>query len=130
VHAELIPGTFRPVANRDNDYLIDRAKQKSGRHYNGVRGLAMQDASVQESMGAIADRTQENLRSTDRAIILARQRLVRAANEVQKGGQAPGLNSEAQLVRSASFVLPVDADFEEHALDAVKYREGVQPVAV
>jgi len=51
VHAELIPGTFRPVANRDNDYLIDRAKQKSGRHYNGVKGLAMQDASVQESMG-------------------------------------------------------------------------------
>src|SRR6266581_4176071 len=33
VHAELIPGTFRPVGNRSNDYLIDRAKQKraSGR---------------------------------------------------------------------------------------------------
>ena len=130
VHAELIPGTFRPVANRGNDYLIDRAKQKSGRHYNGVRGLAMQDASVQESMGPIADRTKENLRSTDRAIILARQRLVKAANAVQKGGAAPGLTPEAQLVRSASFVLPVDADFEEHALDAVRYREGVQPVSV
>ena len=60
VHAELIPGSFRPVANRDNDYLIDRAKQKSGRHYNGVRGLAMQDASVQESIGVIADRTRES----------------------------------------------------------------------
>jgi len=85
---------------------------------------------VQESMGPIADRTKENLRSTDRAIILARQRLVKAANAVQKGGGAPGLTPEAQLVRSASFVLPVDADFEEHALDAVRYREGVQPVSV
>src|SRR5947199_224288 len=130
VHAELIPGTFRPVANRSNDYLIDRAKQNSGRHYNAVKGLAMQDASVQESMGPIADRTKENLRSTDRAIIIARQRLVKAGKEIQKGGKAPGLSAEAQLVRSASFVIPVEADFEEHALDAVKYREGAPHVAV
>ena len=130
VHAELIPGTFHPVANRSNDYLIDRAKQKSGRHYNGVKGLAMQDASVQESMGPVADRTKENLRSTDRAIIIARQRLVKAAKEVQKGGKALGLSPEAQLVRSASFVIPVEANFEEHALDAVKYREDAPHVAV
>jgi len=130
VHAELIPGTFRPVANRSNDYLIDRAKQKSGRHYNGVRGLAMQDASVQESMGPIADRTKEKLQSTDKAITMARARLAKAAKELQKDGKAPGLSAEAQLVRSASFVIPVEADFEEHALDAVKYREGAPHVAV
>jgi phenylpropionate dioxygenase-like ring-hydroxylating dioxygenase large terminal subunit len=130
VHAELIPGTFRPVANRGNDYLIDRAKQKSGRHYNGVKGLAMQDASVQESIGAIADRTRENLVSTDNAIILARQRLIKAAQEVRNGGTAPGLAPEAQLVRSASFVLPADASFKERALDAVKYRKGEPHVAV
>jgi phthalate 4,5-dioxygenase oxygenase subunit len=130
VHAELIPGTFRPVANRSNDYLIDRAKQKSGRHYNGVRGLAMQDASVQESMGRIAERTKENLVSTDNAIILARQRLVKAAREVQNGGKAPGLSPEDQLVRSASFVIPVEANFKEHALDAVKFRKGEPHVAV
>ena len=81
-------------------------------------------------MGSIADRTQEHLRSTDRAIIIARQRLVKAGKEVQEGGKAPGLSPEAQLVRSASFVLPVEADFEEHALDAVKYREGAPHVAV
>jgi hypothetical protein len=130
VHAELIPGTFRPVANRSNDYLIDRAKQKSGRHYNGVKGLAMQDASVQESMGPTADRTKENLRSTDKAITMARLRLAKAAKEVQKGGKAPGLSPEAQLVRSASFVIPVEADFKEYAFDAVKYRKGMPHVAV
>ena len=130
VHALLIPGTFRPVANRTNDYLIDRAKQKSGRHYNGVKGLAMQDASVQESIGPIADRTVENLVSTDNAIILARQRLIKAAKDVQSGGRAPGLEPQDQLVRSASFVLPVDADFRQHALEAVKYRKGEQHIAV
>jgi len=130
VHAELIPGTFRPVANRANDYLIDRAKQKSGRHYNGVKGLAMQDASIQESQGTIADRTKEHLMATDRAIVAARQRLIEAAKEVQRGGKAPGLSPEAQLVRSASFVIPVEAEFEKHALDAVKYRKGEPHVAV
>ena len=28
-----IPGTFRPVVNKDNDYMIDRAAQKSGASY-------------------------------------------------------------------------------------------------
>ncbi len=130
VHAELIPGTFRPVANRTNDYLIDRGKQKSGRHYNGVKGLAMQDASVQESIGIIADRTRELLVSTDNAIILARQRLLKAVKTVQEGGRAPGLEPADQLIRSASMVLPVDANFKEHALDAVKYRKGQPHVAV
>ena len=51
VHAELIPGTTRPVASRSNDYMMNREAQKTGRHYNGIKGLAMQDASVQESMG-------------------------------------------------------------------------------
>ena len=130
VHAELIPGTFRPVANRTNDYLIDRAKQKSGRHYNGVKGLAMQDASVQESMGPIADRSKENLVSTDNAIILARQRLTKAAKVVESGGRAPGLEPDDQLIRSASFILPVDANFKARALDAVKHRKGEPHIAV
>jgi phenylpropionate dioxygenase-like ring-hydroxylating dioxygenase large terminal subunit len=130
VHAELIPGTFRPVANRTNDYLIDRAKQKSGRHYSGVKGLAMQDASIQESQGPVADRSKEHLVTTDRAIVAARQRLIKAEKEVAAGGKAPGLSPQAQLVRSASFVIPVEAEFERHALDAVKYRKGEPHVAV
>ncbi len=130
VHALLIPGTTKPVANKNNDYLIDRNLQKSRRHYNGVKGLAMQDASVQESMGPIAYRTIENLVSTDNAIILARSRLLKAATEVQQGARAPGLNPEDQLVRSASFIIPVEASFKDQALDAMKYRKGVPHVAV
>ena len=38
VHAELIPGTFRPVANRNNGYLMDRDAQEAGQYYNGVQG--------------------------------------------------------------------------------------------
>jgi hypothetical protein len=130
VHAELIPGTFRPVAHRSNGYLMDRAAQEAGKYYSGVRGLAIQDASVQESMGPIADRTKENLVSTDNAIIMARLRLRKAAQAIVEGRRAPGLEEQAQSVRSASFVLAVDGKFEDAALDAVKVRRGEHHVAV
>ena len=130
VHADMIPGTFRPVANRGNGYLMDRAAQEAGHYYSGVKGLAIQDASVQESMGAIADRSKENLVSTDNAIIMARLRLRKAAQAVQEGKPAPGLDAEAQSVRSASFVLPEDGEFKDAALDAIKVRKGEHHVAV
>jgi hypothetical protein len=36
IHARTIPGTYVPVANRDNDYLMDRAAQKAGATYSGA----------------------------------------------------------------------------------------------
>src|SRR5205807_5634343 len=50
IHTPVDPRTFRPLANKDNDYLIDRDAQKRGRTYGGVAGFAMQDASIPESM--------------------------------------------------------------------------------
>ena len=73
------PRHVRPAANRTNDYLIDRAAQKAGIHYSGVEGIAMQDASLQESMGPIQDRTRENLCPTDLGIVCTRRLLLKAA---------------------------------------------------
>ena len=81
-------------------------------------------------MGPIADRTKENLVATDNAIIMARLRLRKAAQAVADGKRAPGLEEEAQHVRSASFVLPVDGQFKEVAHEAVKVRKGEFHVAV
>jgi hypothetical protein len=81
-------------------------------------------------MGLIADRTRENLVATDNAIIMARLRLRKAAQAVAEGKRAPGLDEEAQSVRSASFVLPVDGQFKDVAIDAVKVRKGEHHVAV
>ena len=36
------------LANKDNDYLIDREAQKAGRTFSGAEGIGMQDASLQE----------------------------------------------------------------------------------
>jgi phenylpropionate dioxygenase-like ring-hydroxylating dioxygenase large terminal subunit len=130
IHVALMPGTFRPIINKDNDYLMDRAAQKSGRTYSGVSGIAMQDASVQESMGPIQDRTKENLASTDNAIIMARHRLRRATLALQKGVAPPGLSTECHRVRSATFVLPVDVPFENAKRDDLKVRDGVAHTSI
>jgi hypothetical protein len=101
VHCKYVPGTYRPLANKDNDYLIDRAAQKAGQSFSGVAGFAVQDASLQESMGPICDRTKENLVSTDNGIIMARHRLMRAAKAlVDKGVMPPGLDPAQQKIRS------------------------------
>ena len=124
-HVELIPGTFRPVLNKDNDYMIDRKAQKEGRYYSGVAGIAMQDASVQESMGPIVDRSKENLVSTDNAVILARQQLKRMVIALRDHGTTPrGLAAADHRVRPASFVLPHDVPFATRA-DDLEVREGV-----
>jgi len=124
IHTPLIPGTFRPKANKDNDYLIDRRAQKDGRTFSGVEGFAMQDASVQESMGPIQDRTRENLVPTDQGIIMARRRLVAAANGIKNGEQPPGVDPAHTRVRSASVLLPKDAAFQQAAEDALMPEPG------
>src|SRR5260370_37128489 len=53
IHVALIPGTFRPIIHKDNDYRIDRHAQKAGRTLSGVKGMAVHDAAVQETMGAV-----------------------------------------------------------------------------
>src|SRR5213079_2912486 len=81
--------SYRPLANRDNDYLIDRAAQTAGRTFSGVAGFASQDASLQESMGPICDRTKENLVSTDNGIIMARHCLLRATKALVEKDTIP-----------------------------------------
>src|SRR4029077_4953776 len=39
IHPQLLPGSDRPIANKENDYLIDRALQQSGASYTGIKGI-------------------------------------------------------------------------------------------
>jgi phenylpropionate dioxygenase-like ring-hydroxylating dioxygenase large terminal subunit len=131
IHAATIPGTFIPTANKNNDYLMDRAAQKAGRTYSGVEGIAIQDSSLQESMGPIVDRTKENLVSTDNGIIMARHRLIRAAKALaDKGITPPGVDPAHQHVRSASIVLPPEQPFKEGAKEELTVRKGVPHASV
>jgi phthalate 4,5-dioxygenase oxygenase subunit len=130
IHVKLMPGSFRPVVNRDNDYQIDRAAQSAHKTYCGVKGIAMQDAAIQESMGAIQDRSKENLVSTDNGVIMARARLRKAAAAALEGKAVDGLDPETQAVRSAAIVLPEGVAFHEAVAESLLAREGVEHTSV
>jgi phenylpropionate dioxygenase-like ring-hydroxylating dioxygenase large terminal subunit len=131
VHNKYVPGTYRPLQNKDNDYMMDREAQRRGETFSGVWGIAMQDASVQESMGPIVDRSKERLVSADAGIIKARQRLRLAALALRDHGVTPpGVDTEHHRVRSAAVVLPVAESFLESVREAVSVRDGVRQVSV
>ena len=112
IHCEYEPGTdvpggsFRPKANKDNDYLMDRVAQREKRNFSGVFGFSAQDASLQESMGRIQNHANEKLLPSDRAIVMARRMLHEAALKLEEGIDPPARRSRAQRVRAAGVLLP------------------------
>jgi nitrite reductase/ring-hydroxylating ferredoxin subunit len=130
IHVKYVPGTFIPLANRRNDYLIDRAQQKRGRSYSGVEGIAMQDASLQESMGAIQDRTREHLCLTDKGIVATRSRLLRAAKANREGKPVPALDPAQQRVRSCAIELPAGQHYKDGAKHGLFPALDSDPVSV
>jgi len=96
-----------------------------------VTGIAIQDASLQESMGPICDRTKENLVSTDNGIIMARHRLMRAAKALaEKGVTPPGVDPAHHKVRSCAMMLPPDVAFKDGAKEALNAERGMAQTSV
>jgi nitrite reductase/ring-hydroxylating ferredoxin subunit len=105
IHVQYVPGTFKPLANKDNDWLIDRDAQKNKTSFSGVAGFSIQDASLQESMGPIQDHSREHLVPTDKAIVMARRSLAAAARNLEQGIEPPALDPASQRVRAAAVLL-------------------------
>lgn len=106
---------YRPVRNRENDYLIDRKLQKTV-EFTGIVGIPNQDSAVQEGMGPVVDRSRERLGSSDAAIIAWRRLILRLSEEVRQGRMPrAALLGEAYAVRSASVILKREVPYEEGA---------------
>jgi nitrite reductase/ring-hydroxylating ferredoxin subunit len=110
-----VDNNFHCFQNAANNYMIDRQIQRT-QSYTGIPGGNVQDRAIQESMGAIADRTLERLGTTDRAIINARRTLLKAVKMVQDGGNPPGVSPTYYRLRAIERVLPA----ELHWFDAMK----------
>lgn len=86
-------GRFRMTRNPENDFGIDRARSRGIQGAfavgAGVSGQALQDASVVQSMGEIADRSDEHLGAGDITIVQLRRRLLSAARALAERGTAP-----------------------------------------
>lgn len=120
IHAELIPGTFKTQLNKENDYLIDRELQKSGKSYTGIKGIGMEDVAVQESAKRIVDRAKEHLGTSDSGLIAARRCLLHAAKDLQKGIEPPNVHPSVHKVTSVAVILPNDVPFQEGASEKMK----------
>lgn len=113
-------GAWRPIANRANDYLLDREVQRTKRFF-GVPGISPQDAAVQESMGPIVDRSIEHLGSSDSAVIRVRRLWLSAVQDAAPLGVAA---PETYRVRAAGFVIGRDDDWTTAAEDWVTGKPG------
>ncbi|MGH7302427.1 MAG: Rieske 2Fe-2S domain-containing protein, partial [Candidatus Rokuibacteriota bacterium] len=107
-------GKFRLAQNKDNDYLIDRAAQKT-ESFTGIAGIHQQDQAVTEGMGPIYDRTQEHLGSSDAMVIRTRRRVLNAARALRDKVTAPPGVDDPTVYRhrSGGVILPRDADWLE-----------------
>jgi hypothetical protein len=115
IHCEYEEGSFRTKANKDNDYLMDRKAQRDKRAYSGVFGFAVQDSSLQESMGPIQNHEKEKLLPTDRAIVMARRILHEAVTALLPDSEPPAINAAQQRARAAGVLLPRDQRAQDWA---------------
>jgi phthalate 4,5-dioxygenase len=117
--ATQIPGSYQTAANKHNDYLIDRHKQRTV-NYSGMESVPVEDTAMMESMGPIYDRTQEHLGSSDVAVISTRRRLINAARQLADGVEPyPATHPELYKRRSAVKVLASGVPFLDGAADAL-----------
>jgi phthalate 4,5-dioxygenase oxygenase subunit len=92
---------FRPLSNANNWWNQDRDLMSRG-DWTGIAGLMTQDAACQESMGPIADRSQEHLGTSDVAIIRMRRRMLENVRGFVAGGTPIGLASPIAYERLRS----------------------------
>ncbi len=107
---------FRKVANKQNDWNIDREAQ---RYYTftGINGFTNQDHAIQESMGPIADRAREHLGPADAAVIATRKLLIDTIQTVEDSGDPVGIQPTYYSIRAADSIIPAQQDWHKPLMD-------------
>jgi phthalate 4,5-dioxygenase oxygenase subunit len=87
----------------------DFAKQKRAAmdaSWSGFRGIALEDAVIVTSMGAIYDRSLEHLVAADVAVVHFRRRLFEQADRVERGEAPIGVNIDHRCVTAIDAPMP------------------------
>jgi phthalate 4,5-dioxygenase len=114
-----IDAEFRKFRNRENDWQQDRAAMRSGTSYSGVKGVQMEDAVVQESMGRIYDRSKEHLGTSDVAVVRMRRLMLQSLRDFVAGNAQPlGLAApvDYSCLRATEGIIPIGTPWQ--SLDA------------
>jgi phenylpropionate dioxygenase-like ring-hydroxylating dioxygenase large terminal subunit len=87
---------YKPVFNRDNGWGFNAEEQRRQTYTGMGFDINIHDQWACESPGRIADRTRENLGTTDKGIVLYRRLLVDAIQKAAKGERALMMLDAAQ----------------------------------
>ena len=120
---------FKSIYNRSNNWKIDREMQRS-ETFTGIEGINAQDRAVQESMGAIVDRTKEHLGPADRAVTVTRRLLLEAIEAVERNEDPLGVNANYSLLRPAEGVFPVTVEWRKEVIPRMLSEEQPEAVVV
>ena len=126
---------FMTVANKRNDYWLDREVQKD-RMFCGIPFVgnlpdrAMTELMCNDQEEPIYDRTQEHLGTSDVFVIAVRQQLLQATKALQADGTVPPIvdDPDAGRVRMGSFLLPKGSEWIQET-EARRHADGGHPVA-
>jgi hypothetical protein len=123
LHAE-IDEHYVPRRNMHNDYMIDRELQKT-LSYTGISGVSDQDAAIQDSQGAIQDRTAEHLGPTDVGIIEFRKLVMAAARALQQGEPPRAAAASTRYaVRAGGWIAAAEKDLTTVMTERFGHRHG------
>ena len=104
-HPTLEEGTYKRARNKENDYLIER-KTSGANPLASISNQFELALVLEESMGAIVDRSREQLDENDIAVAAARKMLMKAAIDLREGTEPAAAHmGHAYNVRAASATL-------------------------
>ena len=113
---------FNSLRTADNFYQQDRTAMRAG-NFTGIKGIPNQDIAMWESMGAITDRSQERVGTSDIAVSAFRRLMVEAAIAVREGKPAIG-TTEPRIphasISSFEGVVPKSTDWRNLGRSGVR----------
>ena len=116
---------YRLVRNAANRFLQDRESMKTKTYAGMGSGFQAHDAFATASQGAVQDRSEEHLVSSDKVIVAARKTMERAIKDVQAGKEPPHVMRNPADNRFPHFLvisdmIRSDDDWKKYA----KFREA------
>jgi phthalate 4,5-dioxygenase oxygenase subunit len=109
------PDAFAPIKGPEEHWGQDRELMREG-HWTGFHQLVAEDFATQASQGAIADRSQEYLSSSDQFVVRVRRDLLKAVRQYV-AGQAPtcapssGIDYSSIMPRGAT--IPIEQPWRD-----------------
>jgi phenylpropionate dioxygenase-like ring-hydroxylating dioxygenase large terminal subunit len=99
---------YKLIRNGANRFLQDREAMRSKTYAGMGSGFQAHDAFATASQGAVQDRSEEHLVSSDKAIVAARKLMARAIEDARAGREPPHVIRNAGANRFPQFLVISD----------------------